>query len=267
MSITEVTGDDILDNTVEIEIYIPANWTGEYVATRMILAFETLRRIPGRSGPQQFGNGWPEYMFTDEDLRGRADDHRKFVWDRMVIQADRFAPPKRIDLTEKDYTEFDLMDEALSWPLRYLQAHPLHADAINIWAMAKAFNLDIDALIASRRRIATGMAETIAAAKNMEIAAMRAQARRNVQAWMLSEHKRRKIVDDAPVQREKRFLLLHQQGRARLDTMLAGLCDVKPDPREGMPGKIVGAGTLKRVKMEALAMLADRLHRAGVAIR
>ena len=90
----------------------PARWTPEHVMHRMIEAFDTLARLPGRSGPGGYGRGWPSYAHEYADILAQeeaeaADARRQRTRTRHVT-----LPPGTFHVS--------LMEEAFMWPARYL---------------------------------------------------------------------------------------------------------------------------------------------------
>lgn len=96
-----------------------AIWTPDIVAGRMVEAFGTLRRLPDKSRPRQFGVAWPAYIYDRADIQGQGAQARLEFFkgrNRVMVQA-----------TPDDIRR---MTEALSWPMDYLRDTPEVARAV-----------------------------------------------------------------------------------------------------------------------------------------
>lgn len=129
----------------------------EIVLTRMEEAFETLKRVPSRIGPQAFGSNWPTVLreFADLADRGSYEQYAK------ESEASAFKMP----LTSYEVSR---MDEALRWPSRFLSDRPREADALNTWAMSVAFHRNLEALLKKRAKQARRLADFVAAQLNQQ---------------------------------------------------------------------------------------------------
>ncbi len=109
---------------------VPEQWTMEYVALRIIEAFEVLRQLPStRLKPKEYGNGWPAIVrdFKDavgsESTRAEREEVQK-AWER----AHHRVPADAISR----------MEATLSWPVKYLRGSPDHSKALLTWCVCKA---------------------------------------------------------------------------------------------------------------------------------
>lgn len=111
---------------------LPEVWSTEFVAFRLIEAFQTLRKIPsGKLLPKAFGNGWPAIVRSYADAVGAEPmrEAKEFVFESAKARASA--------------DEITRMDEALRWPLTYLRGKPNQATALSVWAFCKAYELSI----------------------------------------------------------------------------------------------------------------------------
>lgn len=119
---------------------LPAIWTPEHVLIRMVDAYEVLSRTPARIYPQAFGNAWPTILLNEME---RRDLER--VQEKEDALQRQLARPSSHDLSR--------MQEALAWPMLHLGDFPLMADAVTLYAFAKATGRDL-APVLRRRRLA-----------------------------------------------------------------------------------------------------------------
>jgi len=123
----------------------PAAWDAGWVAHRMVHAFRVLQTMPGRVGPASYGSVWPAI------LREFADFLEESV--RLQHAGEALAIKQRFSAAE-----VALADEALTWPLEHLKRSPKRADALQLWAMARARRRSLRKLLRQRservRRIA-----------------------------------------------------------------------------------------------------------------
>jgi len=103
----------------------PMGWNSDIVLARMVLAFKTLRRMPGGIGPRLPGGSWPAEF---SDTGNSSDEVRK--------------PPRAYIVT--------YMEQSLGWPGRYLAGEPKMADAVNTTALCHAYDYDIEAMMKFR---------------------------------------------------------------------------------------------------------------------
>ena len=259
----DITGDDILDGNIELEIYIPDRWTPEYVEYRLIKAFEVERRAFRRPGPKEFGSVWPETLYESGDHQGWADQYRGRVWDGLSAGVDK---PGHLDV-EKAV-------EALSWGLQYLhsQRDLILADAIHVSARAKAYGLEIKDLIHERWHRAFAIARRTAAER---IPAARQawqescqRARDEMGAWFCREFERRKIALDGPAEKGRRVDLLKRNAVMKFgERATEPFIPPQPDVHEAMPGIVLSVSTLGRLRREGHQILAERLERARTPVR
>jgi hypothetical protein len=123
----------------------PATWDAGWVAHRMVRAFQVLQSMPGRIGPPAFGSAWPAILrefsdFLEESVRMHHAGEALQIRQRYTA------------------AEVALADEALCWPIQHLSRAPKRADALQLWAMARARRRSLRRLLRQRgervRRIA-----------------------------------------------------------------------------------------------------------------
>ena len=112
----------------EKERYIPDVWSREYVASRMLMAAETLKSLnTGRIGPAVLSSCFPEFekSYTEDDVFEDAPVKEEPVEDKKII-------------TSEDIT---LMDEALTWPMQYLYFSEQLATSVTFWTASDVFGI------------------------------------------------------------------------------------------------------------------------------
>src|SRR5262245_43381701 len=106
--------------------YPPPFWDSGWVSVRMVDAYRVLRSLPGRVGPECSSGQWPDILAEWGDLiEAEAWRNRQ-----------RENSPRQVERWTSD--EIARADEALAWPLAYLFDRPMMADAISVWAFARA---------------------------------------------------------------------------------------------------------------------------------
>jgi hypothetical protein len=95
--------------------YMENRWTADLVGERLIEAYETVKRLPLRTGPEAFGNSWPEFqtmtkaeqaqLLNELQLEGRFQDYYREKMQSRVVPSSE---------------EVSRMYEALAFPMRYL---------------------------------------------------------------------------------------------------------------------------------------------------
>jgi hypothetical protein len=253
----EVSGEAILSGSREVKVYVPENWTGEYVAYRLKESFETLRRaFVGRIGPKGAAGYWPEVLHDADDIRGWATDHRHQVESAMARAR---SQPGAADLAR--------MDESLSWPMQHLQDKPLEADAVTLWAYTAAWGLDAGVFLKYRRERALPLATAIAARLNAERLISIRTEKTALEEWARKEFRKRNSARKTSVDRAEAVDKINAQAFKRFDRFLRHHPEIKPSMRLAIPDKIVDVKTLETAKGAGLELLADRLYAARVPVR
>jgi hypothetical protein len=231
----------------DVDYITPTTWDLGHVAYRMTRAFMVLRSLPGGIGPHVGQNGWPAML--------------------QEIASDGDAEPE----DRPRYTAIDhaLMDEALQWPMRFLMDVPIKADAILLWAYAKATDRSIKGLLRGRVKLALARAERMTWAENARREMARSRlARETAETANLllqgldPEHPAyREQVNEIREQARQYF---GQEINAKPEIYLP----VKPfRPSDADPLHILSRTSLDRHLSAALELLSSRLHAAGVPVR
>lgn len=110
------------------ERYIPDAWSSEYVASRMVMAAQTLKnmRVTGLA-PAGFSSCFPEFenkqISDDEpDLEPLEEEYRN---DEKTITGE----------------DISLMEEALTWPIEYLNHCERLSTAVTQWVASDVFGV------------------------------------------------------------------------------------------------------------------------------
>jgi len=109
--------------------YVPEQWDGPQVGKRLIEALRILRRMPMPPGPRQYGNGWPSYQHSWEDVLAQyADEAERAVVERAQNRVKLLPTAEEIARTEM----------AVAWPARYLKYFPQLLMVVQAVAAARA---------------------------------------------------------------------------------------------------------------------------------
>lgn len=116
---------------------VPDEWTPEHVGARLRDAYETLRRMPDRNRPKAHGQGWPSYVYE---------------WADLLAQQETEAAEREADERQQNRVRLPVsagavsrMEDALSWPGRYLGHDPALARLVMLVAIAQARRVSIKA--------------------------------------------------------------------------------------------------------------------------
>ncbi|MBN9453241.1 MAG: hypothetical protein J0I42_14935 [Bosea sp.] len=254
---------DDLSSRIEAigEDEIPTQWTPEHVQNRLIEAFRLVRRNP-RVGPRVNANGWPEYLREFSDLTDMIEDEDLAELRKKITAA-----------------EATRMNEALSWPMQYLEGKPLAADALMTWAYAIAIKRDMAALLAHRKKRAMALAAEMMERHNapphldpdgavkdtrdpavLQAYATRLEIAREV-AKITNE-----ALSSAPVPTHAQ-IRSNAQASFRAQCREAGCLPLVVKPHEAMPGKCLSRTNLDRQRKVAAAEISSRLKRSGRTIK
>lgn len=232
---------------------VPTSWMPEHVGKRLIEAFEILSRSGTRVGPGRVGNGWPAMVHEFADM---VDAQARALAEKEKQQA-RAARPTSDELSR--------MNEALAWPMAYLDGKALAADSLMLWAYASATGRDMAGMLNHRRKRAIALAEDMARQRNRlpygsgpdgagDTRSMAMQWRAALRQQIVAE-----VAATVPAARAQAEL------RARLDA--ANCMPYRFKPQEAVPGRALARTTLDRYRKVAMAVVADGLRRARVAVR
>jgi hypothetical protein len=226
---------------------IPTAWTPEHVGVRLIEAFEVLSRSGARVGPSQYGNGWPAMVHEFADM---VDAQARALAEKEKQQA-RAARPTSDEVSR--------MNEALAWPMTYLDGRPLVSDALTLWAYASATGRDMAGMLNHRKKRATAKAEEMARRANAMPQA--GDCRSIADQWRAAL--RRQIVRDVahtvPASMAQAVL------RQRVEQ--AGCGSYRFKPHDAVPGRVLSRTNLDRQRKLGMATLAAGLRRDGVTVR
>lgn len=103
-------------------------WSFPAVHARLKEAAQTLDRMPARTRPQQFGNGWPQWTYDRGDLNAQQQSGELEIAMGMRNRVRSAATPDQIAR----------MLQTLDWASRYLGDKPEVARAVNLAAQWSA---------------------------------------------------------------------------------------------------------------------------------
>lgn len=235
-ALEDYSGDAILDGMAPTEVYVPEQWTPEYVVHRLVRALEIVLVTEKYIGPGTFKTAWKEYVLDYSEVPERP------------------ARPSAFDV--------ELMEEAISWPA--LIRGEVLRDAVCLSALGKATGRD-------PRRIISGRVRKIEPEADRRLKIRRLQERRDAQKevedWMAQRYRERKIELDAPVERQRRVALLNQQGEERFQRAHRRINALRRDLSEVMPGKVLSLRAFDGFVKEGYECLTNELIRRGVSVR
>lgn len=244
---------------------VPLEWTPEHVGARLIEAYETLRLSCGYVGPKAFGNGWPEVMrefadLVDPDAQKNHAAERGSRRDRPSAEA------------------VSRMNEALGWPRRFLDGELLKADALMLWAYAKAHDFDMARLLHLRKRRAQALADEMMRRHNAPPHMHEGQVKDTRDPAVLAAATERQRIASEIARLTNEALAATPKGkhaeirRGAIDAFRercreAGCLPVVISPKQALPNRAMARSTLDYLRKQAMQVVATRLRRAGVAVR
>ena len=135
-----MSGWEEFQQDVAMEEYEPpGEWDGTHVIHRMVEACEISRRMPNNLGMRRLVAAWPSHNYEFSDLRNWEDLSE-------IEKGERYHDMNRTRL-KPTQREIDFMDEALQWPLTYLN-QSRHV-AIVVWAMRRVQGKDSSEMVAA----------------------------------------------------------------------------------------------------------------------
>ncbi|HEY2757504.1 MAG TPA: hypothetical protein VGJ01_17380 [Pseudolabrys sp.] len=120
----------------------PATWNGGHVGKRITEAFKTLALLPAPTRPKAFGNSWPTVSYEWADLLAQQEQEQ--------AEKDRSAREQNRVRLSPSTADVARMEAALYWPAHYLAKAPHWLHAVNLVAIAHAYERDSD-WVARRR--------------------------------------------------------------------------------------------------------------------
>lgn len=222
------------------------DWTPAHVRTRMVEAFDVLRRMSGRIGPKAYGSNWPAILRDIADM----NDVQAYEQAQKDGQKVRHRPTLE---------EISRMDEALHWPWDFLDS-PRERDAINLWAMATAWDLNLAGIMRARAKAAADLARIRERDENARRSAARAQEAARAAAW---GNRRLALCDGSPGARER----ILANATIRLGREVEKLRPVLIKPSTVVPDKVLSRTSMDRHAYRAAKAVAEGLEAKGVSVR
>lgn len=210
-------------------------WTPELVEARLIEAFETLDRVERRPGPAGFRSTWPAVMREWAELF----DAQAYAEHQRAVTTVRLKPNMR---------QISRMEEALAWPARFLSADLKCADAINLWALAKARGISIAGILRYRNAGAVKQAKALEASINADLARQRAAQAQEVATWA----NMKRFLSDGSREHIER---IEGNARIRLERCVANLRPVIIKPSDVSPDKVISQTSLDRHRYMASSLI------------
>lgn len=133
------TGAEVIDDWNPLDgvpppDFVPIQWTGPHVGTRLADAWRTLIDLPMMwPGPRGYGSCWPPYRFEWDDLLSMIGAGE---FEAMARQRNRVRVlPSALDISH--------METAISWCGTYLLSSPESIRAVNFCARVQSFDGDL----------------------------------------------------------------------------------------------------------------------------
>jgi hypothetical protein len=118
-------------------------WHHELVGMRLVEAAATVRRMPMRIWPKQFGTAWPSFAaMTSSELTAFQNELMQ-DGGQSALDAWR-AEQNRVRIIPSG-AEIERAEQALGWFVRYLRDDPETAKVVGHWANT-TFDMDPDAI-------------------------------------------------------------------------------------------------------------------------
>jgi len=132
------------DARVFHERYRPNCWSGPYCGWRLVEAFRTLMQMPAVPGPMTYGSTWPPYRHEWEDLLAQ--------YEAAIEDLEEQARAQNRVREQPSAEAIGWMEEALSWPMRYLRNRPFVSRTVGRVAVLRARGLEFDQVAKRMRR-------------------------------------------------------------------------------------------------------------------
>ncbi|WP_024516961.1 hypothetical protein [Bradyrhizobium sp. Tv2a-2] len=111
---------------------IEVAWHHEMVGVRLIEAASTIRRMPMRVWPKEYGTIWPTYNpMTPSELHALKNEIMQVGGEAALREWER--EQNRV-VIQPSSVEIERATEALAWPMRYLLNDRETAQAVGFWA-------------------------------------------------------------------------------------------------------------------------------------
>ena len=145
------------------EYVVPVHWTAYHVAKRLVISVDIVDATTTTPGPKGFGNGWPAMMREFADLIDEQSmrEHRAEVERGMLRRKMRPTP-----------NEVGMAEEAIVWPATFLPPDSQEIDALMLWVLSTARDLNVARILARRRAEADTMISAIRRARGENEAAI-----------------------------------------------------------------------------------------------
>jgi hypothetical protein len=117
---------------------LPARWTPEHVARRLVDAFKTLDRLPRVRGPRQPGGHWPRHRLEWADQLAQAELPESERRERADWRNRVGLTPSSADITA--------MDASLEWLRDLRTVDTGMALVVSFWALRAARGRSVRAL-------------------------------------------------------------------------------------------------------------------------
>ncbi len=251
---------------------LPAIWTPEHVTQRLIEAQRVLRRAPWGGGPGSggSGSGWPSLLI---DMAKAVDHEMRRIMNVHILDTMEIARPGEIEIPVSFASDrptpdqLSRMEEAMAWPMLFLEGKQIEADAITIYAYAKANKgFDIKPFFKERQRQAKVLARRMAHDINASDAQSDQRKKRVKVAKEVNDDLNRAlegITDPAEYDELKRLAIF-----ALRDKCIAEDCmPVTVSVKQAAPGYCLWWSTLGRARKRAADIIAKGLRKERVVIR
>ncbi len=135
--------DNLREGALDGDAPVPATWTPEHVARRLVEAFRTLDRLPRVRGPRPPGDHWPRHRVEWDDHLAQAELPESEKRERAEWRNRLGAAPTGAEIAR--------METSLEW-LRTLRAADSGLALVtSLWALRAARRRSVRALCREKK--------------------------------------------------------------------------------------------------------------------
>jgi hypothetical protein len=248
----------------------PTAWTPEHVQLRYTDALRIVGRLPVAHAGS--GGGWPSLlqdMAKAVDAEARRTLHAKALDEAGIARADEIEPAVVFASDRPTPDQVSRAEEAIAWPLAYLQDYPKGADAFTLFCYGRAFrSFEIAPFLRERLRQAEVLAQREAdeinnrSPEHAKARAKRLQLAKEVNAILNGWLATAEDEDHATIMKREAILLLRNWCAE------AGVLPVQPRaPHLVCPDFVLQRERMDHHRKRAARQIAAALQEARVRVR
>jgi hypothetical protein len=118
----------------------PRQWSVDHVMHRMVHACSVVSRIP-YNHPGKLKSAWPAYVYDNDDIASQKE-LLNAQNEKRLVDMQHHDDEKNRTVVMPSADDIDLMDEAIYWPMKYLERHG--TVQLMSWATERAKSSDAD---------------------------------------------------------------------------------------------------------------------------